>query len=71
VCVLFPIAYRHRAYSGVLSKKVEATIPAVSTRNRTKIPRGRGGLIAGKLKPATAKQAMVAGIPYHLVPPPV
>jgi hypothetical protein len=32
-----------------------------------KIPRGRGQSIAGKLKQATAKQLLAAGISYHLV----
>ena len=62
LCILFPIAYGCRAYSGVLSKEVEATISALSTRNTTTIPRGQGGLIAGKLKQATVKRAPTAGI---------
>jgi hypothetical protein len=71
MCILFPITYKLKAYSGVLSKEVEATILTASTRNMTEIPRGQGGLIAGKLKRATAKakQAPVAGILYHLVLP--
>ena len=67
MCILFPIADRHGAYSGVLSKGVEVTILAVSTRNTTKIPGRRGGSIAGKLKQAMVKRAPAAGIPYHLI----
>jgi hypothetical protein len=68
MCILFPIAYRHRAYIGVLSKEVETTIPEGVNQEHDKNPTqaGGGGINHRQIKMSNSK---VGASGRHFVPP--
>ena len=68
LCILFPIAYRRRAYSGVLSKEVEATIDYLGIVNQEhdENPMRAGGIDHRQIKSSNGK-AGAGG--RHSLPP--